>query len=98
MKAQKPVAYVWYLKEKQFYIFLHFYTFYVFYTTIYILSLFSFRHRITQDIQARSWQHKAGRKVVPMALFLLSFLCTEQSSVCIGLFLHQKAVYITDGA
>lgn len=54
MKAQKPVAYVWYLKEKQFYIFLHFYTFYVFYTTIYILSLFSFRHRITQDIQARS--------------------------------------------
>lgn len=34
-------------------------------------------------MQARSWWHRAGRKVVIMAPILLSILCPDQSSFCI---------------
>lgn len=72
MQAQKTAAYLWHLKENQFPD-----------RAIYICTLFPLKTEAHTAMQAKSWWHRAGRKVVIVAPVLLSILGTDQSSVCI---------------
>lgn len=87
-KLTKKVAHLWYLKEKWFPAHI-----------LYIHSAFIYTQAHT-NMQVRSSWHRAGRKVVSVVLLLLSFLCTEQSSIRRGYFYIRKLSYcsITDKA
>lgn len=73
-KLTNQVAHLWYLKEKWFPA-----------RIIYIHSAFTYTQAHT-NMQVRSWWHRA----VSVVLFLLSFLCTEQNSICTGYFYIRK--------